>query len=55
MNPNAPIDRALEALPVRYARGELERNDFLERSADLGGSPMPNASLPEQPPIEDQG
>ena len=55
MNPNAPIDRALEALPVRYARGELERNDFLERSADLGGPPIPDATFPGRPPAPDQG
>ena len=48
-------DQALGELRVRYARGELDRSDFLERSADLGGPPMPNATLPEQPPTEDQG
>src|SRR5262245_20843728 len=31
-----PRDPALEELRVRYARGELDRSDFLERSADLG-------------------
>ena len=43
-------DPAMQALRVRYARGELDRNDFLERSADLGGPP----TLPEEPPAADQ-
>ena len=54
-----PRDEALEALRVRYARGELDRTDFLERSADLGGSPNPDApadrTLPGEPPAPDQG
>jgi len=32
-----PPDQALEELRVRYARGEVDRTDYLERSADLGG------------------
>ncbi len=48
-------DRALEELRVRYARGELERDDFLERRADLGGPPAPDMSLPGEPPAQDQG
>ena len=51
-------DQALEALRVRYARGELDRTDFLERSADLGGPPNPDApadrTLPGEPPEPDQ-
>ena len=54
-----PRDVALEALRVRYARGELDRTDFLERSADLGGPPNPDApadrTLPGEPPAPDQG
>jgi len=49
-----PRDQALDELRVRYARGELDRRDFLERSADLGGPPIPDATLSEQPPIEAQ-
>ncbi len=49
-----PRDQASEELRVRYARGELDRSDFLERSADLSGPPIPAATLPE-PPAEDQG
>jgi hypothetical protein len=48
MNPNP-------ALRVLYARGELDRSDFLERSADLGGPPHPDATPPGQPPTPDQG
>src|SRR6478609_7716257 len=52
-----PRDEALEALRVRYARGELDRTDFLERSADLGGPPNPDApadrTLPGEPPAPD--
>jgi hypothetical protein len=55
MPPAGPRDQALEELRVRYARGELDRNDFLERSADLGGPPIPDATLPEEPPAPDQG
>ena len=53
-----PRDPALEELRVRYARGELDRSDFLERSADLGGPPTPDGTLgtlPGQPPASDQG
>jgi hypothetical protein len=55
MNPNPPRDQPLEDVQVRYARGELERNDFLERSADLGGPPIPDATFPGRPPAPDQG
>ena len=48
-------DQALEALRVRYARGALGRSDPLERSADLGGPPNPDATLPGQAPALDQG
>jgi putative membrane protein len=48
-------DPAMQELRVRYARGELDRSDFLERSADLGGPPTPDGTLPGQPPAPDQG
>jgi putative membrane protein len=49
-------DQALAELRVRYARGELDRTDFLERSADLGGPPNPDdRTLPGEPPAPDQG
>ena len=50
-----PREQALEELRVRYARGQLDRSDFLERSADLGGPPIPDATPPGQPPATDQG
>ena len=38
--PNAP----LELLNLRYARGELGRDDYLQARADLGGEPAPPAA-----------
>jgi hypothetical protein len=40
------MDGALGEVRLRYARGEMNREEFLERSHDLGGS----VPLPEQPP-----
>jgi putative membrane protein len=53
-------DQAVQELRVRYARGELDRTDFLERSADLGGGPqspdvLADRTLPGEPPAPDQG
>jgi uncharacterized membrane protein len=40
-------DEALEALRLRYARGEVTRDEFLQASQDLGGpAPPPEASPP---------
>jgi len=49
--PPPPVDNALQELRVRYARGDISREDYLERSADLGlaGGPAP---APETPPQE---
>lgn len=38
--------KALEELDLRYARGEINREDYLARRADLGGGSPP----PEAPP-----
>lgn len=47
-------DRALDELRVRYARGEMGREEFVQRFRDLGGSgldPAPSpAPAPEPPP-----
>ncbi len=37
--PVAPRDSALEEVRLRYARGELTREEFVQRSRDLGGTP----------------
>ena len=43
-----PRDQALEALRVRYARGEVDRTEYLERRADLGGQAIPDAPDPTE-------
>ncbi len=47
-------DPAMEELRIRYARGELAREEFVQRSTDLGGAPpavapQPPAAAPEPP------
>jgi uncharacterized membrane protein len=34
----SPSDGALESLRLRYARGEIDREDFVQRTRDLGGA-----------------
>jgi putative membrane protein len=34
-------DPALSQLRLRYARGEISRDDYLQTSADLGAQPPP--------------
>ena len=42
--PAEAADEALKALRLRYARGEIGRDDFLRASEDLGaGPPVPPA------------
>ena len=41
-----PADPALAELRLRYARGEVERDDYLQRVADLGGVAPPSDSPP---------
>jgi putative membrane protein len=51
-----PHDRAQEELRVRYARGDIDRTEYLERATNLGivdaeasGEPEPRpGSLPDQ-------
>jgi len=47
--PPTPVDPALQELRVRYARGDISREDYLERGADLGLAAGPT---PETPPQE---
>ena len=41
-----PVDEALAALRLRYARGEIAREEFLRASEDLGGAPSAEAPPP---------
>lgn len=43
--PALPGDDPLATLRMRYARGEIGRDDFLRANEDLGGPP-PAAALP---------
>jgi uncharacterized membrane protein len=45
-------DEALQALRLRYARGEMTREEFLLANEDLGGgqAPPPPSPPPEPPP-----
>lgn len=40
--------KALEELDLRYARGEINRAEYLERRTDLGGG-SPDAPQPQPP------
>ncbi len=42
-----PPSPALHELDLRYARGEIERTDYLERRADITGA-APAAAAPSQ-------
>jgi putative membrane protein len=44
--PPMPRDPALEELRVRYARGELDREEFIQRSRNLGGPDTSPAAPP---------
>ena len=61
-------DSALEEVRVRYARGEIDRDEFVQRSRDLGGpvpgpgpgdvatgsDPRPDAPAPPEAPGQGQ-
>lgn len=57
--PGPRMDPALEEVRLRYARGEMSREEFLERFRDLGGAhpePPPHASPPAaSPPAAENG
>jgi uncharacterized membrane protein len=40
-------DGAMEALRLRYAQGEITREEFLQVSQDLGGTDSPPPAPPE--------
>lgn len=44
--PAARADEALATARMRYARGEIGRDDFLRISEDLGGPPAVTAEMP---------
>ena len=49
--PPAGEDPALEELRLRYTRGEIDREDFVRRSRDLGGTePEPGFEATTLPP-----
>jgi putative membrane protein len=50
-HPGATISPALAELDLRYARGEVSREDYLTRRADLSGAP-PAALVPPANPAE---
>jgi uncharacterized membrane protein len=44
-----PPSAALEQVRSRYARGEIDREEFVQLSNDLGGAPVPPAAPPAAP------
>jgi uncharacterized membrane protein len=51
--PRAMISPALAELDLRYARGEIERDDYLQRRADLTGQALAKPAAPELPPADE--
>jgi putative membrane protein len=47
-----PTDAALEQARLRYARGEIDREEFIRLSRDLGGAApeTPTGAAPSTPP-----
>ena len=52
--PMAATSPALAELDLRYARGEIDHDDYARRRAALLGTapPAPETAAPEQPPTE---
>ncbi len=42
----APADDALHEVRLRYARGEMDRQEFVQRYRDLGGTTPPSDEPP---------
>ena len=56
--PQPPLSRAAEELDLRYARGEIDRNEWLQRRADLlhgPGATGPSAAGPAPPSAQPPG
>jgi putative membrane protein len=51
--PGTMIAPALAELDLRYARGEIDREDYLQRRADLTGQPLAKPLPTESPPPEE--
>jgi putative membrane protein len=49
--PLPPRDTAVEELRIRYARGELEREDYAQRMRDLGGTDIGGRASPVDSPV----
>ncbi len=47
----AQLDEAVTAIRMRYANGEMTREEFLQANRDLGG-PEPHPPAPLPPPSE---
>jgi putative membrane protein len=45
----APVAGTLALLDARYARGEVDRETYLQTRADLSGAEAPTAVMPAQP------
>lgn len=48
-------DGALEELRLRYARGEMTREDYTQRLADLGGRPAAGSATATSEPTPPDG
>jgi len=51
----ARSDGALEELRLRYARGEMTREDYTQRLADLGGRPAAGSATATSEPTPPDG
>jgi putative membrane protein len=47
--PRSALDPAVNELRLRYARGEISRDEYLRTAADLG-APLPPPDAPPPPP-----